>query len=84
MGHPTSLNLIELLKNADVNGKELCEIIEEITKECEVYLKYQKNQIRAVVGFPLATEFNEYVAMDLKQWSYQNKIRLIHIVDHLT
>ena len=73
------------MKNADVNDKDLCEIIEEITKECEVYLKYQKKkQIRPVVGFPLATEFNEYVAMDLKQWSYQNKICLIHIVDHLT
>ena len=32
------------MKNADVNDKELCEIIEEITKECEVYLKYQKKK----------------------------------------
>ena len=53
-------------------------------KECEVCLKYQKNQIRPVVGFPLATEFNECVAMDLKQWSYQDKVWLIDIVDYLT
>ena len=38
-----SVKLIELLKNADINNKELCVIIEEITKECEVCLKYQKH-----------------------------------------
>ena len=41
-GQPTSVKLIELLRNADANDKELCEIIEETTKECEVCLKYQK------------------------------------------
>ena len=39
-GHPTSVKRIELLKNADINSKELCVIIEEITKQCEVCLKY--------------------------------------------
>ena len=58
--------------------------LEAITKECEVCLKYQQNQIRPVIGFPLATEFNEFVAMDLKQWYYQDKVWLIHIFDHLT
>ena len=43
-GHLTSVILIELLKNADINDKELCVVIEEITKECEVCLKYQKKQ----------------------------------------
>ena len=42
--HPTSAKLIELLKNADINDKELCVIIEEITNKCEVCLKYQKKQ----------------------------------------
>ena len=37
-GQPTSVKL----RNADANDKELCEIIEETTKECEVCLKYQK------------------------------------------
>ena len=76
-GQVKSIKLIELLKNGD--------IIEEIMKECEVSLKYQKKQqIRPVAGFPLANEFHEYVVTDLKQWSYQNKVWLIHIVDHLT
>ena len=44
----------------------------------------KKKQIKPVVGFPLATKFSECVAMDLKQWSYQNKVWLIHIADNLT
>ena len=83
-GHPTSVKHIGLLKNADINSKELYVIIEEITKQCEVCLKYQKKQIKPVVGFPLVTKFNKYVAMDLKLGSYQEKVCLIHIVDHLT
>ena len=67
-GQPTSVKLIEVFKNADMNDKELCIIIEEVTKECEVCLKYKrKSQIRTVVTLPRATEFNECVAMDLKQ-----------------
>ena len=50
----------------------------------EIQKKTKKKQIRSLVGFPLVTKFNEYVAMDLKQWSYQDKVWFIHIVDHLT
>ena len=44
----------------------------------------KKDQIRPIVGFSLTTELIECVAMDLKQWSCQDKVWLIHIVDHLT
>ena len=47
-------------------------------------MKYKKTQIGSVVGFPLATELNECVAMDIKQWSYQEKVWFIDIIDHLT
>ena len=40
-------------------------------------------KVRLVVGFVLTTKFNECVTMDLKQWPYQDKVWLIHIVDHL-
>ena len=33
-----------------------------------------KKQIRPVTVFQLATEFHECVAMDLKQWSYQDNL----------
>ena len=37
---------------------------------------------KPIVGFPLAKEFNETVAMDLKHWS--GNTWLLHIIDHLT
>ena len=80
--HPTSVKLIELLKNADINEKEICVIIEKIVK----FAWNTKNpqQIRPVAGFPSGTEFNKCVTMDLKRWFYQQKVWLIHIVDHFT
>ena len=48
------------------------------------YQNFNNKKIRPVVGFLLATEFNECVAMDVKQWSYQDEVWLIHMVNHLT
>ena len=39
--HATPVKLTELMKNADINNKELCVIIKEIAKEYEVCSKYQ-------------------------------------------
>ena len=50
----------------------------------EIQTNKQKKKNRPVVGFPLATDINECVTMDVKQWSCQDKVWLIHIVDHLT
>lgn len=55
--------------------------MKEITKECEVCLKYRKKQIIVVVGFSLATEFNECVAMDLKQKKRQMTRQ--HVVENI-
>ena len=44
----------------------------------------KKKKIRPFVGFPVATEFNECAAIDLKEWTFQEKVWLINIVDHLT
>ena len=48
------------------------------------YQNFNNKKIKPVVGFLLATEFNECVAMDVKQWSYQDEVWLIHMVNHLT
>ena len=51
-GYPMSVKLMELLKNADMNDKELCVIIiEEVTKESGVCLKYQKNKLDQLLDF---------------------------------
>ena len=40
--------------------------------------KYAKTPPKPVVSMPMAKEFNEKVAMDLKQW---NGLRILHIID---
>ena len=37
-------------------------------------LEIPKNQIRLVVGFQLAIEFHECVAMELKHWSHEDSL----------
>ena len=83
-GHANPIKLKELIKNANIQDDELVRMIDKVSTECEICIKYNRNNARPCVGFPLATRFNECVAMDLKQWSFKDKVWLIHIIDHLT
>ena len=80
--HPPSYKIKDLLKNADVNDDEMNKCVDEISDSCEICVKYKKVKPKPIVGFPLAKEFNETVAMDLKHWS--GNTWLLHIIDHLT
>ena len=56
-GHPSSSRLI----NNVLENKIL-----EVTKVCVVCKKFQKSAPRPVVSLPVASNFNEVIAMDLK------------------
>ena len=45
---------------------------------CDLCKRYAKTPARPIVGMPMATQFNEKVAMDLKQW---NGRWILHIID---
>ena len=76
--HPPKSRLIALLKDADVWKEEYEEIIQQINKEYELCKIYAKTPSRPAVGMPMASKFNEKVAMDLKQW---NGHWILHIID---
>ena len=65
--HSTKKRLIALLKDAGVWKEEYYETVSEIEENCELGKVYSKTPSRPVVGMPMATKFNEKVAMDLKQ-----------------
>ena len=45
---------------------------DSVTNTCETCIKFKKPRPHPIVTFPLASSFNEVVAMDLKSWqSYQ-------------
>ena len=82
--HPDANKLKGLLKGANLVDEELFKLIDEISDRCEICEKYKKAKPRPIVGFPMARQFSDTVAMDLKQWSYQDGIWLPHLIDHAT
>ena len=80
--HPNAQKLISLLKDANVDDKELIAIINYVSDDCETFFKHNKPKPRPIVGFPLAKHFNETVAFDLKEWS--SNTWFLHMINHQT
>ena len=79
--HPTSDKLIKLLKNGGYNVKKLAKEVKEVTEKCLICIKRQKPPLRPIVCMPMASKFNECVAIDLKAW---NKKYFLVMVDIAT
>ena len=80
-GHRSAGTIIKLLKAAGKDDMELKNEIIKITKKCDICKVYKKVSPRPVVGLPIATVFNECVAMDLKKYG---DVHLLHLIDHAT
>ena len=76
--HPPPKKLKSLLQNSGLWRNEYVDLLEEINKSCDLCKRYAKTPPRPVVGLPMATHFNEAVAMNLKQW---NGRCILHIID---
>ena len=74
-------NLLDSAGDPWSSNKELKDEITKVSHECRTCLVYQKSLRRPVVGLPMASKFQECVAMDLK--FYAGHI-LLHLVDHAT
>lgn len=66
--HPSSDKLKKLLQNANRLDEDLRVAVDRVTSECETCRKYKKPRPRPIVSMPMATAFNETVAMDLKSF----------------
>ena len=80
-GHPKSARLIGLIKTARISDKDLLDMFKDLDKSCEICMRYKRPSSRPVLGFSLAHDFNETVAMDLKQF---RGVYILHMVDHAT
>ena len=79
-GHPRSQRLKSLLKNAGITDEEYDQCIDEISEGCEICKKYQRTPSRPIVSLPLAKDFNDVVAMDLKEWK-KGSIYILYMID---
>lgn len=80
--HPSAKRLKTLLRDAGGYTKEHLDCVDKIVENCDVCKRYKKTPARPVVSLPLATEFNEVVAVDLKEW--KPNLYFIHLIDVAT
>ena len=80
-GHPNSTKLVKLIKSAGIRDTDLERELEKLSKSCETCLKFKRPVPRPIVALPLASKFNQVVAMDLK--SFGDGYFLV-LVDHAT
>ena len=78
-GHSSANRLISLLKSTGSIDSETQSMINDISSKCVVCHKLQRPQAKPVVGFSLASDFNQIVAMDLHQ--IDNNFYYLHIID---
>ncbi|MEL6943456.1 MAG: transposase family protein, partial [Bacteroidota bacterium] len=65
-GHPSPDKLLDLLGKAKMKTSDLEKSITDISEQCDICRKYKKARPKPVVCMPLASKFNDVVAMDLK------------------
>ena len=82
--HPHSDKIKALLRDAEIIDDELEKHLVDLDNLCNIWNKYKKVKPRPCVGFPMARNFNETVAMDLKQWSSSPSIWFLHLIDHFS
>ena len=79
--HPTTEKLVKLLKTGGYSDKELVKEVRETTEKCVTCIKRQKPPLRPIVCMPIASKFNECVAIDLKVW---DKVYFLVMIDIAT
>eukprot|EP00795_Rhopilema_esculentum_P002321 gene2321-biopygen11363 len=79
--HPSMPRLKALMADAgvwkDQYNEELCEIYDG----CQTCKMYKKTPARPVVSMPMASRFNEKIAIDLKSWKGKY---ILHMIDMFT
>ena len=80
LSHPTANKMLEFVRNSDFSDKEFMECVQRCCDECSLCLKYKKVPLKPVVSIPIATDFNQVVCMDLKEYIHL-KVWIFHLID---
>ena len=85
-GHPVnSERLKQLLRDANIQDDDLFKQIDTVTESCDICGRYKKARSRPVVSLPLADDFNQCLAMDLKFITINKRSFIIlHMIDVFT
>lgn len=83
-GHRPKDSFVSLLKSAETWSPEMSHLVDEIIDNCEGCIKRKRNPDRPVVSMPMASEFNEKVAIDLSFYKGQIILHMIDMWSRLT
>ena len=78
MGHPTEAKLVALLKDANCWSDEYMQLMNKVYDRCDRCKEFARTPPRPVVSLPMASKFNEVIAMDLKAWGSR---WILHLID---
>ena len=77
--HPTKVKLKKLMEDANIWGDEYNTIADQIYESCEICKKIKRSPPRPAVALPLASEFNDAAAIDLKHW--KGNLYILYMID---
>ena len=80
--HPTQPKMTNLPRDANMWKVEYESIMNDMYERCETCRRFQRTPSKPVVCVPLASRFNESVAMDLKVLSHGSYI--LYLIDMFT
>lgn len=81
-GHASVDRLQKLLSCSGNTDDESITILKEIVKNCEICIRYSRAKPKPAVGLPMASTYNETVAMDLHE--LEPGLWYLHAIDHFT
>lgn len=81
-GHASADKLQRLLSSSGNKDTECNSLLQKVISECEVCQKYCKTKPKPAVGLPLASTYNETVAVDLHE--LEPGLWYLHIIDQFT
>ena len=67
-GHPSAVKLVNLLKSSGSKDAKIVEAVHDVSNSCVSCCKFKRPPPRPVVSLPMASRFNDTVAMDLKSY----------------
>ena len=76
MCHPKPEVLTNFFLDSSDNDDDISEAIKEVSEQCDVCVKFSKTPSEPKVGFPVSRDFNQCVALDLKE-SKKNKQNIL-------
>ena len=81
-GHASADRLQKLIQSSGNKDKDCHIILQQIVHDCDICQRYSKTSPKPAVGLPLASEYNETVAVDLHE--LEPGVWYLHVIDQFT